>query len=172
MAYFPDLSAYSYFKGRLPIAKNVGWLERGHDFETMAPAKETLDQLWSFLSVSAMQTRGIHRCDLCRPQQMVHAVRNGVRRSLGSAEVRVFSREPDKSLLVRRLGELESGGLLFVSGSAVPFSIFAAPTLIYHYVETHHYKPPDEFLRAMQEGPRPPAPAYFECLKKTNLYWK
>lgn len=32
---------------------------------------------------------------------------------------------------------------------------YAAPTLIKHYVAEHHYRPPDEFLQALQEGPVP-----------------
>ncbi len=33
--------------------------------------------------------------------------------------------------------------------------IYAAPALIYHYVEAHHYQPPDEFIAAVLQGPAP-----------------
>jgi hypothetical protein len=65
---------------------------------------------------------------------------------VGSAEIRVFS----------------------AAGDA-----YAAPNLIYHYVRTHWYKPPEEFLRAMREGARPPSSEYFESLNKlVDFGWK
>jgi hypothetical protein len=171
MTYFPDLTFYSYSSHNPSGTQNVGWLARGHDFDRMTPSEETLDLLWSFCSVSIMQSRGIHECDLCAVPHTVHAVRNGVRLLLGSSEIRVFSREGRSSPLQQRLREMESGGLLFLRGSAFPFSLYAAPTLIYHYVRTHHYKPPDEFLRALKDGPRPPGEEYFERLRNLRLEW-
>ena len=52
---------------------------------------------------------------------------------LGSAEIRVFSNE----------------GVTY-----------AAPNLIYHYIVDHHYLPPEEFIRAVLEGPLPDSPEY------------
>jgi len=170
MAYFADLSPYYDLRDDLP-ARNVGWLQRGHAFETMAPSEETLDLLWSFCSISVMQTRGSHQCDLCTLPQPVHAERDGIRLALGSSEICVFSNEPAASTRRQKLGAMESGGLLFFRRSTVPFSVFMAPTLIYHYVRIHQYKPPEEFLRALQEGPRPPDQEYFEHLRKVNLEW-
>src|SRR5689334_4116372 len=149
MAYFIDLSFYQYSVfGNPPATKNIGWLQRGHEFERMEPSDETLDLLWSFCAISVMQTRGLHQCDLCVTPQTVQATRNGVTLLLGSSEIRVFSNEGSISLLRQRLRDSESSALLFFRGSTVPYSIYAAPTLIYHYVHIHHYKPPDEFLRA------------------------
>jgi hypothetical protein len=42
---------------------------------------------------------------------------------------------------------------------------------VYHYVSVHHYKPPDEFVRALREGPLPSSPEYFERLKQLGLEW-
>ncbi len=173
MTFFPDLSFYDYLRDNKVPERNIGWLERGHEFERMAPSEETLDLLWSFCTISVMQTRGIHACDLCETRKTVHAVRHGVRFLLGTLEIRVFSKEGDRtSALKQRIREKESSGLILLRSSPFPFAIYAAPTLIYHYVRTHHYKPPDEFLRALSEGPRPPAHEYFERLKKLNLEWK
>jgi hypothetical protein len=49
--------------------------------------------------------------------------------------------------------------------------IYAAPTLLFHYVTVHHYKPPDEFLMALKEGPCPPEPEYFARLEALGLKW-
>lgn len=170
VAYFSDLTPYCYFKD-MPAAKNIGWLQRGYGFDTIAPSEETLDLLWRFCQVPIMQTRGSHQCDLCATPSTVTAVRNGVELLLGSAEIRVFSKESNTSVLRRELGQKESSGLFFFGKSPVTGSVFAAPSLIYHYVETHHYKPRDEFLHAMKEGPKPPDPEYFEHLRKLSLKW-
>lgn len=31
--------------------------------------------------------------------------------------------------------------------------VYAAPTMIYHYVVDHHYRPPQEFIQAVLDGP-------------------
>jgi hypothetical protein len=49
--------------------------------------------------------------------------------------------------------------------------IYAAPNLIYHYVRTHHYKPPQEFLGALKDGPFPPGPDFFDRLTHAKLEW-
>lgn len=173
MTYFADLSFYTFVRGdSSPGAKNVGWLERGHQFQRIAPSEDILDSLWSLCAISVMQTRGIHQCDLCDTPQTVYAVRNGVRVLLGTSEIRVFPEETSISSMRQTLPKVESNRLLFLRASRVPFGIYAAPTPIYHYIRTHHYKPADEFLCALRDGPRPPAPEYSEYLKQLNLEWK
>jgi hypothetical protein len=146
MTYFKDLSNYGHRTGIFykSAIKNIGWLEAGHRFETQVPTEEILDFLWCHCQISVAQTRGIHQCDLCSTPQIVLASRGGPRLLLGTSEIRVFS------------------------GSDV---VYAAPTLIYHYVRTHHYKPPDVFLNALSGGPRPPDEEYFERLRQLTLKW-
>ena len=146
MTYFEDLSDYTYHPDGLRAGtKTIGWLEPGHDFEKRSPTDELLDVLWEYCKVSVVQMRGIHECAICLPPSTVLASRrDGVRRLLGTSEIRVLSDE---------------GG------------IYAAPTLIYHYVRTHHYKPPDEFLRALENGLNPPSHEYFVKLKQLDLQW-
>jgi hypothetical protein len=144
MTYFEDLSDYSYFaRYHQSEGKNVGWLDPTHEFQTEIPSEDVLNILWSFCSVSVAQTRGIHQCAFCNPPwRIVYALRNGARLMLGSTEIRVFSSRSH---------------------------IYAAPNMIYHYDRTHHYKPPNEFLSALHEGPRPPSPEYFDRLGKLGL---
>src|SRR5262249_29650508 len=137
-----------------------------------APSEEILDLLWNFCTVSVMHSRGGHLCDLCEPPQRGEATRNGDTLILGCAEIRVFSKDSVASALREQLHETDSGALILLRNSQVPYSVYAAPTLIYHCVSVHHYKPPDEFLRAMSEGPRPPSQAYFERLKEIGLEWR
>jgi hypothetical protein len=144
MTYFADLSENSRAAFRIPGTKNVGWLSLRHEFPKEVPTDEFLDLLWSYCKISVAQTRGLHECEFCPPNTSNYVVRNEQRLLLGSAEIRAF-------------------GLNYV--------IYAAPTLIYHYVAVHHYKPPDEFVRALSEGPRPFSDAYAARLKKLGLDW-
>jgi len=166
MSYFKDLSDYAYLPDSRPeitrIAwfglnpetsfspprvKNVGWLGRGHQFPTQAPPEETLELLWDYCAISVNQTRGVHPCDFCLDHERYlhrHAERNGQRKLLGSAEIRVFGANGD---------------------------VYAAPTLVYHYVSVHSYSPPHEFVLAMKEGSKPATPEYFRKLEKLGLEW-
>jgi len=145
MTYFEDLSSYVYEPSYgTSQTKNVGWLERGHEFAQMSPSERDLELLWSYCQLSIVQTRGVHECDLCEPHQIVVVERQGFKLLLGTSEIRVFSND----------------GI-----------VYAAPSLIYHYVNFHHYKPPEEFLKALREGPPPPSQEYFEKLNEIDRNW-
>jgi hypothetical protein len=146
MTYFEDLSDYIHWGSRFyrPRTKSVGWLESGHEFPKTIPAEELLDSIWDCCKVSVAQSRGIHECDFCPSGTSYYVERNGQKLLLGSAEIRVFGKD----------------GV-----------IYASPTLVYHYVSVHHYRPPDEFVQALIEGPRPPSREYFERLNELGLEW-
>jgi hypothetical protein len=146
MTYFSDLSDYVYSAGSVRTGtKAVGWLAPGHEFPTATPDEVTLDLLWLYCSISVAPMRGIHDCEFCPGQRAYQAERNGQRLLLGAAEIRVFSNDA---------------------------KIYAAPTLIYHYVVVHSYRPPDEFLQALREGrPRLPSQEYVDALAGLNLEW-
>jgi hypothetical protein len=111
MSYFKDLSDYSYFRsGNRPTTKNVGRLDSAHEFPKTVPTEELLDLIWHYCKFSVAQTRGIHECEMCASNTSHYVLRNGQPLFLGSAEIRVFA---------------EDG------------FIYAAPTLVYHYVSVH-----------------------------------
>ena len=145
MTCYGDLSEYSYHRAKFyrPGTKNIGWLGLGSDFECAKPTDETLDRIWAHCRISIAHMPGIHRCEFCEPVSY-YAERNGEYLLLGASEIRVFSPEGQ---------------------------IYAAPTLIYHYINTHHYAPPDEFIRALHEGPAAGSGEYFDRLKQLNLEW-
>jgi hypothetical protein len=147
MTYLKDLSDYTYHHSVFyrPGTKNVGWLGLGHDFKKEKPTEEILDTLWSFCKISVAQMRGMHECEFCSTGDSYKAERNGEKLLLGDSEIRVFWRKGD---------------------------IYAAPTLIYHYVSVHHYGPPGEFIRALAEGPAPSSQEYFDRLAELGLEWK
>jgi hypothetical protein len=170
MAYFKDLSDYSYvldtpsgtttlgWFGREgesgispPRVKNIGWLARGHEFDIQIPSEEILSLIWDYCAIFVNPMRGVHECGFCPDdkklgpvtlQEFKYAERSGRKILLGSAEIRVFAANGD---------------------------IYAAPTLIYHYVSMHHYSPPPEFVEAMRSGPRPSTPEYFQVLRELGL---
>jgi hypothetical protein len=146
VAYLPDLSEYNYLtEFARPGTKAVGWLDQGHDFLKTLPSEEILSRLWEFCKTSVARTRGIHPCPFCGEETGTEEQRGGERLLLGTAEIRVFSRDG---------------------------SVYACPTLIYHYVAVHHYRPPTEFLKAMFEGAHPPSEEYFALLSGLNLEWE
>ena len=110
----------------------------------MRPSEELLDLIWHFCRISVAATRGGHLCELCTSPYYGEAERHGEQLRLGTSEIRVFSRDG---------------------------TIYSAPTLIYHYMSVHHYSPPEEFIQALREGPRPPSPEYFEKLAALELKW-
>ena len=64
MAYFPDLSPHTYTK--FGNALNVGWLERGYDYQTGTVTPEFMNLLGRYYGVQQpFGFLGFHVCDLC-----------------------------------------------------------------------------------------------------------
>jgi len=146
MTYYPDLSRYHYGEEFYrPGTKNIGWLSVGHEFDTSEPTDALLDRLWAFCKISVARSRGIHDCEFCPGKSAYLGERKGERLLLGTSEIRVFH---------------PSG------------EIFAAPTLIYHYVEVHQYRPPQAFIQSLDGEFAAPAKGYFERLAKLGLEWR
>ncbi|GAB3936641.1 hypothetical protein [Micromonospora vulcania] len=135
MAYFEDLTPYTYFEpddrnGRwapdepwpdVPLL-NVGWLDSSHPFVTGVAPDGLLPALTELATVRVCQTRGYHYCELC-VRDLGDDARDAVRQGLiarESAEFRVRGRDV----------------------------VYAAPQLMTHYVAAHEYLPPPEFCAA------------------------
>lgn len=145
MAIYPDLTSYNYapqFAAGAPL--NVGWLGADTDLAETSPSSELMDALWAVTQVVVAPSRGFHFCELCGTEEVVTAQRLGERLLLGHAEIRVFG---------------DAG------------EVYAAPDMLFHYVERHGYPPPVEFVRALTSSPRPPDAAYFRCLSDLGLSW-
>ena len=120
MAYFPDLSPYSYFPHDGSNAVNVGWLEKGQPFPVGATSDDFRARLAQLCQQAGRRrvgqtivwvgTCGIHRCDFCNHPSAV-----------SSKEIRIR-------------GTMRT---------------YAAPELIDHYVAAHSYLPPSEFIDAV-----------------------
>ena len=123
--YYRDLTPYSFFKSAsADEALNVGWLDVQHPFPTKKASEALLDALFESCLNSVVQTRGYHRCEFCDDYEFgpIIVSRHGQEAWLGSAEIRVTGKDG---------------------------KVYAAPTLIYHYVAAHDYDPPIEFVEAL-----------------------
>jgi hypothetical protein len=142
MSYFEDLTPYSYYHlGVLDNTFNVGWLDKEHLYPKGITEDEIVEKLWLLLHFRVLQLRGFHVCEFCVPlsKAPMPAERNGEIIHLGFSEIRVIG---------------ENG------------KIYAAPDLIYHYIVSHSYKPPEEFTDALRKGPMPNSVEYQIKLNK------
>ncbi|MFI5729649.1 DUF6188 family protein [Kribbella sp. NPDC051587] len=123
MTYYRDLSPYEYGESDRPMV-NVGWLGRGREFPT-GPVAPTVVAGLARLAVDERNVyRGWHECEFC------------------DAESPIEFPGPEGSLL---LGHAE----VHITGP--DGVVYAAPTLILHYIEAHEYRPPTEFLSAVAQ---------------------
>jgi hypothetical protein len=178
VTYFRDLSLYSYSRYRRS-ALNVGWLHEAHAFDREPPSEDLLDALWQFLELPVVRTRGLHECDFCPrdpdyddrtcdverrtrdPADPLHKV------PLGKLPWPEDARR--RSTVARRHGQERRIGTAEIRVFGPMGAIYAAPTLIYHYVAEHHYKPPAEFVHAAITSPRPPSDEYRALLERHEI---
>lgn len=119
----------------------VGWLRRGQSFDT-GPVPEAFPAaLLEFcLDKHTVCARpGSMPCSLCGERPQPIEL-DGETAQFGLAEIRVLGKE----------------------------DIFAAPTLVHHYVTVHHYRPPDVFVQAVLHGPPPGSPEHRALVRTLN----
>jgi hypothetical protein len=138
MAYYPDLSSWSYF-GTEEAAQLVaiGWLDAAHSYSRGEANTPFLDKLIDLLVKpwAPMHLLGFAECPFC---------------ALDSYGVRY----KDKKIVVGALN-------LFVPGDGF---LYAAPSMIAHYILSHNYAPPAEFCAAVLRCPPMRSPEYFEAI--------
>jgi hypothetical protein len=145
MTIFSDLTGYTYLpEFARPGTKNIGWLGKATGFELASHPDNVLELVWDACGISIAQTRGFHLCPFCEKFSANRAQRRSQSLLLGTSEIRIFSKADD---------------------------IYAAPTLIYHYMAVHNYCPPKEFMTALIEGLRPSSDDYFSKLRALELSW-
>lgn len=139
MTYFEDLSEYTYsetdivstdggYVERQPRYRrlNVGWLDAPHPVPTGEVPEWLPDKLLDLAAGPLVNaTRGFHLCTYCDSFDWARlTVPHGAGTvSMGHAELRV----PGEGQVV-----------------------YAAPTLIWHYVSEHGYRPPAPFIDALK----------------------
>jgi hypothetical protein len=119
----------------------VGWLQRGQDYPTGPVSEPFLAALLPFCYHENVvcAVRVAQRCPLCN--EIVPPIeRDGHTVYPGTGEIRV-------------LGETE---------------IYAAPDLILHFIRTHNYQPPEEFVQAVLLGSPAGAPEHRALVRTLN----
>jgi len=121
MAYFKDLTVYTYSEWPESMV-NIGWLDYGHEFDVGEVDSRLASALMRLAASPVNMMRGLHNCRFCNVESPIRI--DGLGRSvfLGSGEIHVRSRT----------------GVLY-----------SAPTLILHYIATHGYRPPPQFIDAV-----------------------
>lgn len=104
---------------------HVGWLDNGHSFNKGRVNRRVIFELVKrIVDEPKNKMRGFHTCQICGAAGGMWAVEcNGKFGGLGHAEVWV-----------------KAHGVTYV-----------APTLILHYIVHHAYRPPTEFIEALNE---------------------
>jgi hypothetical protein len=128
---YADLSKYTYepMRSRARLL-NIGWLDSSVPFRTGELPAGCLERLGLAVSLTSHAMRGIHGCPFCEGAT--------IRACIGGAEV-----------------------LLGMSEAWLPSTsaevIYIAPSLVYHYVGTHRYLPPDTMVADVMALPLDPA---------------
>lgn len=127
--YFDDMANYRYFlPSEMKGVLTVGWLDSTHAYCTGEVDIVAIDRLrrlicgcYPELKVHVNQIRGQHPCNLSGEYVETRCDRE---QSIGLGSSEIWIPAGDR--------------------------IFAAPSMILHYIEAHSYLPPPEFLSAIQ----------------------
>lgn len=145
--YYEDLTKYNYMVAEDSL--NIGWLEKGHLFHKGIVPEEFMDKLWKYLRYPVHVCRGFHACDLCKKHHAgVPIVKfKGQKRTAGYYEIRVWGKDG---------------------------SVYAAPSLLFHYILQHKYQPPQKFIDAVMNSENVTSDEYYQKIltySNGNDFW-
>lgn len=139
MAYFADLTPYAYGSADTDTVQrgprtvtyrpryerlNIGWLDASQPFERGPVPDWFAGALLDVIDNPAVnQYRGLHDCEFCPP-----------------GEGHITDPRPGRSWLAFYEIRVPAG----------PGVMFAAPSLVWHYVTAHEYRPPAQFVEAVR----------------------
>lgn len=150
MAYYEDLTNYEYLDSRYGLDEsyrvlNIGWIDGLHEFNRGNISDKLISSLWEYIIVPVNRTRGLHQDCVLDGQNKTFVAKfrkNTIK--LGDSEIRVID-EQNKV-------------------------VYASPNLILHYIINHHYCPPQCFIDAVMNGPKPGSDSYKKILvEKDNV---
>jgi len=141
MSYYRDLEPQEVCGAR---ASSIGWLDGKHDFPAGEAGEDFFRALVALLvdPWTPAASAGVHFCPFCRFTGGPGAIAfEGVHVVLGTA-------------------------VLYVPG---PDALFAAPSLIAHYIDAHAYRPPDHFIAAVMDCPPMRSMAYLRSIARHGV---
>ena len=146
MAYIPDLTPCTDFGEGTGHLLAVGWVDRRHPVTRGTVEPAFVARLVELLMDpwQPPQTLGWHDCTFCR--------------------------------LTRGPGVFEYGGTRIFIGTSNVFvpgqgCLYIAPSLILHFMDSHGYVPPEEFIEAVLDCPPMRSPEYMQALKAVAPPW-
>lgn len=144
--YYKDLTDYEYIEKC--EAKNVGWLDTKYSYEKGEVSEEFLAGLWKCIRYPVHVCRGFHVCNLCLKEN-----------------------EPP---IIKYKNEKREAGYYETVVKGKDGTLYLAPSLIFHYITEHQYKPPQEFIEAVLYTKKLSDKEYREILTATSpndKYW-
>jgi hypothetical protein len=136
--HFPDLTPYSYYVEASDVpAINIGWLDSAHDFAKGTPPKGFIDRLRVISCTRIKQMRGFQICDFCSD------LRSFLKPREWSDQDKAFYHSCFAD------GRFSSAEIRVIGLNG---RIYASPVMLAHYVEAHHYLPPQEFIDAVMQA--------------------
>lgn len=120
--FYPDLSDYQYnLASPIEKVKNIGWLEKPHPFSEGLSEPFFVKKLFSIIKYKEFNIyRGVQDCYYCNHDDFIYGFSDNDEVFLGHGEIWVPSITKD--------------------------IIYTSPTLMYHYIEKHHYLPPQDYI--------------------------
>lgn len=134
MTYLRDGDPFTFPYGGKPQpnVRAVGWLTKSESFTRGDVSDAFLDRAIWICRWPVNLTRGLHRCPFCPREEAALGI--------GGAWVRA------------PFGDFVTGhGEIRVTG--IEDTTYAAPDMLVHYIQTHGYRPPDEFIAAVLAMP-------------------
>jgi hypothetical protein len=138
VAYFPDLSPYSYGHGHHSGVVHVGWLDGVHPFPTGSVEPALVEKLKALACKPVELYRGTHTCEVCTPPP-------DVGKPFADGK-KLTDPESSWARWWKWADARSSNGEIRVADEHV---VYAAPVLIVHYIEEHSYLPPSQFLESV-----------------------
>ena len=179
MTYYADLGPIDYFRDlSFPALRAVGWLGPSYPYQQGEVRLEFFERLCVLLldPWDPVMFRGSHECELCSwevppasedsmalEEELMRTLPPGEERSTRFRELYArmggIRRRPEPIRVgdqVLSMGQLN----LFVPGEGC---VYVAPSLIAHYIRTHGYAPPGEFVEAVLQCPEMHSEEYLKA---------
>jgi hypothetical protein len=149
--YVPDLHTMPLFGSDWKIV-NVGWLDADHPYSKGKVSPAFIARLLVFQSKPYIFSYGIFPCPLCKNGFSSVPAPQGLPTNLFSSK---------KTKAIRRRAAAPGGQGIFVAVDIENHLLYRAPApLIPYYVAVHNYKPPEQFIKTVLNGPLPTTPDY------------
>jgi hypothetical protein len=165
MAWYADLEPYPFRGETTNKLLAVGWLESKYAFPCSRQARAVIDQfaecVWTQGRHFPFGYLGFHSCSFCGDQ----SEENWVREHNGRWSYVGFEQSTD---IYNGITTIMGAANIFIPGKT---AVYIAPSLMLHYLDSHDYAPPSEFIDALAQCPPIGCEAYYQALEPVAPAW-